>query len=66
MKKVGNALRITVFKGMNNFIYGKFLQNVFKQMNLKFLNTRRHHLHSELPGFVWNTFHNGNFTIAGV
>ena len=24
---------------MNNFIYGKFLQNVFKQTNLKFLNT---------------------------
>ena len=30
---------ITVFKEMNNFIYRKFLQNVFKQTNLKFLNT---------------------------
>ena len=38
-KRTGNALGITVFKGMNNFIYGKFLQNVFKQTNLKFLNT---------------------------
>ena len=38
-KRTGNALGITVFKGMNNFIYSKFLQNVFKQMNLKFLNT---------------------------
>ena len=38
-KRTGNALGITVFKGMNNFIYRKFLQNVFKQTNLKFLNT---------------------------
>ena len=38
-KRTGNVLGITVFKGMNNFIYGKFLQNVFKQTNLKFLNT---------------------------
>ena len=38
-KKAGNMLRITVFKGMNNFIYRKFLQNVFKQTSLKFFNT---------------------------
>ena len=51
---------------MNNFIYGKFLQNVFKQTNLKFLNTIEKAIHSELPGFVCNTFHNGNFTLADV
>ena len=66
-KRTGNALRITVFKGMNNFIYGKFLQNVFKQMNLKFLNTIEDAIRTQsLPGFVRNTFHNGNFTIADV
>ena len=27
-KRLGNALGIVVYKGMNNFIYGKFLQNV--------------------------------------
>ena len=37
-KWIGNTLGITRFKGMNNFIYSKFLQNVFKQTNLKFLN----------------------------
>ena len=43
-------------KGMNNFIYGKFLQNMFKQMNLKFLNTIEDAIHTQsLPGFVRNT-----------
>ena len=66
-KRTGNALGITVFKGMNNFIYRKFLQNVFKQMNLKFLNTIEEAIRTQsLPGFVRNTFHNGNFTIADV
>ena len=52
---------------MNNFIYGKFLQNVFKQTNLKFLNTIEDAIYTQsLPGFVRNTFHNGNFTIADV
>ena len=66
-KKAGNALGITVFKGMNNFIYGKFLQDVFKQTNLKFLNTIEDAIRTQsLPGFVRNTFHNGNFTIADI
>ena len=55
-KRTGNALGITVFKGMNNFIYGKFLQNVFKQMNLKFLNTIKDAIRTQsMPGFVRNT-----------
>ena len=67
VKKTGNSLGITVFKGMNNFIYGKFLQNVFKQTNLKFLNTIEDAIRTQsLPGFVRNTFHNGNFKIADV
>ena len=66
-KRTGNALGITDFKGMNNFIYGKFLQNVFKQTNLKFLNTIEEAICTQsMPGFVRNTFHNGNFTIADV
>ena len=32
---------------MNNFIYGKFLQNVFKQTNLKFLNTIEKAIHTQ-------------------
>ena len=52
---------------MNNFIYGKFLQNVFKQTNLKFHNTIEDAICTQsLPGFVRNTFHNGNFTIADI
>ena len=66
-KEDWNILRITVFKGMNNFIYGKFLQNVFKQTNLKFLNTIEDAIQTQsMPGFVCNTFHNGNFTIADI
>ena len=67
VKRTGNTLRITVFKGMNNFIYGKFLQNVFKQTNLNFINTIEDAIRTQsLPGFVFNMFHNGNFTIADV
>ena len=54
---------------MNNAIYGKFLQNVTKQSNLKFVNTLLDAIQikvQSLPGFVRNVYHNGNFTIADV
>ena len=54
---------------MNNAIYGKFLQNVMKQSNLKFVNTLLDAIQikvQSLPGFVRNVCHNGNFTIADV
>ena len=55
---------------MNNAIYGKFLQNVMKQSNLKFVNTLLDAIQikvQSLPGFVRNVYHhNGNFTIANV
>ena len=52
---------------MNNAIYGKFLQNVMKQSNLKFVNTLLDAIKVQsLPGFVRNVYHNGNFTIADV
>ena len=54
---------------MNNAIYGKFLQNVMKQSNLKFVNTLLGAIQikvQSLPGFVRNVYHNGNFTIADV
>ena len=38
-KKEGQAIGTIVYKLMNNAIYGKFLQNVMKQSNLKFVNT---------------------------
>ena len=54
-------------KLMNNAIYGKFLQNVMKQSTLKFVNTLLDAIKVQsLPGFVWNVYHNGNFTIADV
>ena len=40
---------------------------MFKQTNLKFLNTIEDAIRTQsLPGFVCNMFHNGNFTIADV
>ena len=55
---------------MNNAIYGKFLQNVMKQSNLKFVNTLLDAIQfkvQSLPGFVRNVYHhNGNFTTADV
>ena len=67
VKRLGNALGIVVYKGMNNFIYGKFLQNVLKQTQLKFLNTIEEAIKAQsMPGFIRNTFHNGKFTIADV
>ena len=54
-------------KLMNNAIYGKFLQNVMKQSNLKFVNILLDAIKVQsLPGFVRNVYHNGNFTIADV
>ena len=44
----------------------KFLQNVFKQNNLKFLNTIEDAICTQsMPGFMRNTFHNGNFIYIG-
>ena len=66
-KKEGQAIGTIVYKLMNNAIYGKFLQNVMKQSNLKFVNTLLDAIKVQsLPGFVRNVYHNGNFTIADV
>ena len=68
-KKEGQAIGTIVYKLMNNAIYGKFLQNVMKQSNLKFVNTLLDAIQikvQSLPGFVRNVYHNGNFTIADV
>ena len=56
-KKKGQAIGTIVHKLMNNAIYGKFLQNVMKQSNLKFVNTLLDAIQikvQSLPGFVRN------------
>ena len=47
-KKTGNALGITVFKGMNNSIYGKFLQNCLNKPTSSSQYNIRRHPHTEL------------------
>lgn len=63
----GQTVGVTVFKGMNNVIFGKNMQNDFKLTTLKIVNNIKDAIKTQsLPGFVRNVFCSDRITIADV
>ena len=63
----GQTVGVKVYKDMNNTIFGKTMQNNFKQSTLKIVNNIMDVIKTQsMPGFVRNVFCSDTITIADV